>query len=167
MTNQKQKIIVFDLDGTLIQSDQFVPIPDWDFSINRYWDETPGTVTVKVRPNVESILRQLSNYYFLALFTHSFPLYIAEVLKKSNLDEYFEAVFSNHDEINGGKDLTVVLDHFGFDPEKDLKQIIIIDDHSWCNQENNVLLVNSYQGGEDSLYNKSFIKKIENKFKTL
>ncbi len=161
-----KNIIVFDLDGTLIQSDQFVELTDYDFTVSYYWDDqfAPDGVGVKVRPGAEQLLGMLMKNYQLALFTHSFPNYIEEVISKAGLGKYFMHTFNNHDEINSRKDLRTVLEKFGLDPQENMDKIVIIDDNQWCLQERNLLLINTYNGGPDNLFNDDFLVTIDSWF---
>ena len=163
----KKFIIVFDLDGTLIQSSQFMDISEWDFIVNYYWDDTyePSGVRIKVRQGAYDVLNNLSVGYNLALFSHSYPEYISQVLEKSRLSHFFLHVLNNFDELNDSKDLRVVLSRFGYDPLEDLDKIIIVDDNNWCLQKENVFLIESYDGGKDNLFNHTFTEKLKKRFK--
>ena len=164
----KKNIIVFDLDGTLIQSDQFADLKDHDFTISYYWDDqpAPGGVRVKLRPGVHQLLNRLAEEYHLTLFSHSFPhyIYIEEVLSGGGLKKYFPHVFNNHDEINDKKNLRTVLERLHYNPERDLDKIIIIDDNQWCLQRENLLLIETYYGGSDTLFDEQLYRRIENHF---
>lgn len=159
---KKEKVITFDLDGTLIQSSQFYPIPEYDFFIYRHWNDrrAPGGIKVKVRPGVKDMLQELSKTYYLALFTHSYPQYIEEVLSNAGLKSYFDVLCNNYDEINDEKDLNTVLEKLGFVPQDDLDKIIIIDDNHWCRQNNKVFIVPSYMGGNDALFDEEFSSRV-------
>jgi len=159
-------IVVFDLDGTLIQSSQFAYIANWDFEVGVYWDLTPCSsgVKVKIRPGVRAVLKQMSNIYHLAVYTHSYLEYANLVIEQAGLAPYFQHVFSNGDEVDGMKDLRVVLDRFAYDPVKDMQKILIVDDNSWCRQNDRLMLVPAYQGGDDDLFNKQFLKNVAEYF---
>ncbi len=166
----KTRIITFDLDGTLIQSSQFYPLAEYDFLINRHWTDRYAAegIRVKLRPGVKQLLQQLSAEYYLAVFSHSFPKYIKEVLDGASITVFFDALFSNHDEVNDAKDLNVVLKRFNFKQDVDLNKIIIIDDNQWCQQSENVLQVPAYCGTEsDTLFSEGFSTSITNAFSSL
>ncbi len=164
---KKNKIITFDLDGTLIQSSQFMNIPDYDFTVSVYWHlgKSPEGVKVKVRPGAVELLQKLSQKYIITIFSHSFEDYIIEVLEKMQVLKIISAIFSNEDENAFGKDLRLVLKKLGFNS---LSDIIIIDDNSWTSFTDNLLLIPAYRGlPKDELFNEQFIKKIEDKFESI
>ena len=117
------KTLVLDLDETLIHSQHNCIIP-YDFSINVKIDGVPTQFYVYKRPHLDFFLQQVSQWYYVVLFTASLESYanaIASQLDPTQL--YIKRRYFRHncsiDFTGYTKDLRII--------QKDLSRIFIID----------------------------------------
>ena len=129
--SMSQKLLVFDLDGTLVKVEGI--LDDYDFYVN-------------IRPYTQSMLAQLSKLYTILIFTSSTNKYAQKVVSKIDPQGiYIYKIYSRNDCHKAEseffiKDLRVL--------GRDLNEVVIVDDLiiSFAYQLDNGILVKEYKG---------------------
>ncbi|CAD8142466.1 unnamed protein product [Paramecium pentaurelia] len=147
--NRKQKILVLDLDETLIHSCTHRDFPHITITIQD--DDESIDITFNVRPYCKEFIKEMSNYYTIYLFTASSETYAKAIV--NHLDpkrQYITDVLCRNNcfETKNGffiKDLRIITN-------RDLKDIVIIDNlpHSFGLQlENGIPILEWTQDPKD------------------
>ncbi len=147
----KKKILVFDLDGTLVNPD--------------YTDEN---VSAYLRPNTTEFLAGLKQNYILCIFSRSDIDYIYHTVKSCGISEYFDYYFDNSFTLYDKKNLQYIVKRLSL-PEYILSKIIVIDDNYTVIPSENLIKIHSYTGDKnDKLFvNGNLVKLIESRFEKL
>ena len=157
-TKKKNKILVLDLDETLIHS-FLEPIenPDIILNVNIYDDinnKEYNTVYVRKRPGLDVFINQLNQYYKIYVFSSSPKDYVFNIIKHIDKKKVISKFFSKNDclTVPDGeqyhiyiKDLTII--------GKDLSNIILLDDNitSFSLQEENGIPIKSWYGDTNDI----------------
>lgn len=156
----KNKVLVLDLDETLVHSSDYKPNNwkilyskiNWKNSINK----SNETAYTWIRPGAHKFLAQVSKLFEIMIFTASVPGYAKEVVKLLDHQNDWFPLFSRNDWIfqNGKyiKELSVL--------NRDLKHTIIVDNwpDSFClNKFNGVPISSWYDDPNDNELEKIFV----------
>ena len=125
----EQKTLVFDLDETLIRSEFRIKDGyDVKFYLNSRLSWTGRTpVFLYIRPYVYKMLQSLKNDFELIVFTASVEEYANKILKIIDKDQVFDHVLYRDQCINNEKLKVMVKDLELLLGNRDLKDIVIID----------------------------------------
>ncbi len=151
--DQQKNIIIFDLDGTIVNND-----------IQSY----SNPKSILLRPNAREILEKLSKKYILCIFSKSTIDYIKYTIEHCKLDDlfffYFDYTFTTN---NSVKDLTHLIKRIHL-PNYMIYKMIILDDSFKIKPENNFIKVPVFTGEKrDNFFNENLIKTIAEKFEKL
>ena len=122
-TKKNKKILILDLDETLVHSGFHPFNRKSDFTLNIKVDGKNHTIYVLKRPYVEEFLSEIAPYFEILIFTASISEYaspLIDMLDKNKLTS--GRLFRQHCLFNHGlylKDIRII--------QKDLKDVIIID----------------------------------------
>ena len=159
---KKQKVLVFDMDETLISARFKNRIPEnFKSTFDYNFQGTP--IFVSIRPFLEECLKRLADLYEIVVFTAGVKDYADPILDQLDLkNEYFKKRLYRTDCIQVHdyfiKDLDIFLD-------REKKDIIIVDNSimSFAFDLDNGVPINSYLGTEEDdrelLYLISFLEE--------
>lgn len=92
---KKSKILVLDLDETLLHSSLQAPEPKfahlYQYSINIYIDNTPCTFYVSERPYLKNFMKKVCDWYKVVIFTASVKHYADPVIDRLYYSEKIAA----------------------------------------------------------------------------
>ena len=152
--DKNKKILLLDLDETLIHADFFEELEEnkidsnkYDAIISFYTSEDLG---IFIRPKVKEFLEEISKYFLIGVFTAAIPEYADAAINYLDPEEkYIKFKLYRNDCINIGdlvrvKDLNI----FG---EENLDKIVLLDNniYSFSNQLSNGILINSFFNDEN------------------
>ena len=134
--NSGKKILILDLDETLVHSSTKSPFPNKkNIILNMNLKNMKYKIYVIIRPFFEKFLEEMSLYYDLYIFTASMPHYSKSLIKILDKNKVIIQVLNKEHCLNikglPFKDLSIF--------NKDLKDIIIIDNNpvSYALHKNN------------------------------
>lgn len=143
-----KKLLVLDLDETLVHSSFEPPERQSDFQFDKIFDGELKTIYVLIRPYAEQFLTELSNYYDIIIFTSSLQIYADTVINKLDRFNVIKAKLFRDDCILKDEVYLKDLKKFG----KDLKDVVIIDNSPLSyelNQDNGIPIDTWYEDLSD------------------
>ena len=146
-----KKILMFDLDGTLVNSEH-------NGKISEYY----------LRPNAANFLSAMKKKYLLCLFSRSDFKYIRHTAQICGISEYFEYYFDRDFLVDGKKKINHLIKRFNL-PDFMSRKIIVIEDNYTVTPIENMIKIHSYTGDKnDKLFlTDSLEKLIESGFEKL
>ena len=141
--NSGKKILILDLDETLVHSSTKSPFPNKkNIILNMNLKNMKYKIYVIIRPFFEKFLEEMSLYYDLYIFTASMPHYSKSLIKILDKNKVIIQVLNKEHCLNikglPFKDLSIF--------NKDLKDIIIIDNNpiSYALNKNNGIPISTW-----------------------
>ena len=124
--NSRKKILVLDLDETLVHASKIFPFPNKkNIILNMYMKNIKYQIYVIIRPFFEKFLHEMSLYYDLYIFTASIPQYSKPLINIIDKNKVIIQVLTRENCLNIKGNFVKDLSIFN----KDLKDIIIIDNN--------------------------------------
>ncbi|XP_022649742.1 CTD small phosphatase-like protein 1 [Varroa jacobsoni] len=144
----QKNLLVLDLDETLIHGTYAVPpVYDFSFKLQLPVSKKTADVYIQIRPYLDEFLRITSQWFELAVYTASLPMYADKILDRIDPKELIKhRLYRQHCAIF--KDFYVKdLEFLG----RPLNRILIVDNHpaSYMAQRDNGVPIYSYFGQPD------------------